>query len=150
MWLLVMFLEKVEKKKPVIKSASLDVNTNKDVAFNSQPVKTETKSVTKPSDVSATKSATTSNSTSTSTTGSASENKKDISTGDLVKDAYEEASELNKEYAKLQEEATAADYVYRVKNDEANEAKQEIVDLTHQLNQSSNAEEKKNVYSILI
>ena len=122
------------------KSASLDVNTNKDVAFNSQPVvKAETTTVNKSADN------TVKNPTSTTTPENTQEPKKELSTGDLVTDAYEEAAELDKEYSKLKEEAEAADYVYRVKNDEANEAKQEIVDLTHQLNQTTNAEEKKKI-----
>ena len=63
----------------------------------------------------------------------------------MVAEANEEALELEKEYNKLKDETEAADYVYRVKNDEANEAKQEIVDLTRQLNQTNNAEEKKKI-----
>ncbi len=126
------------------KGASLDVNTNKDVGFNTLPVvkKTET---------SANNSSATSNSSTTSNTNAANsantvkEDKKEVTSTSMVSEAYDDALDLEKEYNKLKEEAEAADYVYRVKNDEANEAKQEIVDLTRQMNQTSNAEEKKKI-----
>jgi len=111
------------------KSASLDVNTTKDVGFNTGPVK----KVEMPKAVArvAETTAVTANAAVTDNT--------------MVADASEEALELEKEYNKLKEETEAADYVYRVKNDEANETKKEIVDLTRQLNQTNNSEEKKKI-----
>ncbi|MFZ9848325.1 MAG: hypothetical protein ACO3EE_09285, partial [Flavobacteriales bacterium] len=114
------------------KSASLDVNTNKDVGFNTAPIKkTETPKTVAP----------VAEATPVTTT------KAVVTDNTMVAEANDEALELEKEYNKLKEETEAADYVYRVKNDEANEAKQEIVDLTRQLNQTNNAEEKKKIQS---
>ncbi len=111
------------------KSASLDVNTTKDVGFNTGLVKkVETPKAGVP--VAET----------TPVTAKAL-----VTDNTMVADANEEALELEKEYNKLKEETEAADYVYRVKNDEANETKQEIVDLTRQLNQTNNSEEKKKI-----
>ncbi len=111
------------------KSASLDVNTAKDVGFNTAPIKkTEAPKTEAPV---------------TETTPVAT--KAAVTDNTMVAEASEEAQELEKEYNKLKDETEAADYVYRVKNDEANEAKQEIVDLTRQLNQTNNAEEKKKI-----
>lgn len=127
------------------KGASLDVNTTKDVGFNSIPVVKKENKPTNNTNASANTNATSSANNASTNSNAPKEEKKEVTSSSMVSEAYDEALDLEKEYNKLKEEAEAADYVYRVKNDEANEAKQEIVDLTRQMNQTSNAEEKKKI-----
>ncbi len=113
------------------KSADLQVNSDKDVAFNTQPV-IEVKKEEPLAKHDA-------------TTEPVKEKKIETSNTALVEEAYKDARELEKEYTALQADAEAAEYVSKLKSEEAAVEKQELIDLTKKLNQVSTAEEKQKV-----
>ena len=111
------------------KSADLQVNSDKDVNFNSKPIPVQTviEPLAKHDSVSE----------------KVGEVKTEVSNSDLVQEAFKDAQELEKEFIVLQSDAEAAEYVAKVKAEEALVEKQELVDLAKKLNQSAAGDKEK-------
>lgn len=114
------------------KSADLDVNSDKDIAFNTQPVKEkiEEEPLAKHDP---------------KTESPKGEVKIETSNGAFVEEAFKDARELEKEYNALQDDAEAAAYVANIKKEEAAAEKKELIDLSQKLTQAATPEEKQKI-----
>ncbi|MCX6181213.1 MAG: hypothetical protein NT150_04715, partial [Bacteroidetes bacterium] len=113
------------------KSADLQVNSDKDVAFNTQVVKEkiEEEPLAKHDATEAVKK----------------ETKVETTNSSFVEEAYKDARELEREYQAIQADAEAADFVAKIKSDEAAVEKKELIDLSKKLAQTTNPEEKQKI-----